>query len=146
MDYSDFPLPKPDHHKRKLRCKPRERGVTETWGVVHHRDGREVCDETKVGKEEYRRRLDVMHTRQHGHCGLCAKPLTREQATFDHQFGRGMNGSKRDDRTEKPDEHGKLRWLNAAVHFICNGEKGSRIVPYLITQETAHLYSKGQAK
>jgi len=89
--------------------------------------GREVCERNAAGTREYRSRVQKMWERQGGICSLCAMPLRLDEATFDHEFGRGAGGAKRDDRIEvdgKP--------LNAAVHFWCNVEKGSKRTPYLI--------------
>jgi len=48
--------------------------------------------------------------------------------TFEHQDGRGMGGSHRDDRIEidgKP--------YNGAAHGKCNSDKGSKRVDYHFT-------------
>jgi len=42
--------------------------------------------------------------------------------TFDHEAGRGFGGGFRDDSLFHVDG----TWRNAAVHFLCNGQKGSR--------------------
>jgi hypothetical protein len=84
-------------------------------------DGREVCDlKTVEGKRIYESRLGDMWVRQYGFCRICHKPMFLE-STFDHEDGRGMNGSHRDDRIVKD---GKP--YNGAVHLKCNLEKGSR--------------------
>lgn len=85
-------------------------------------DGREVCDRmTKEGRKIYRFRTLEMRSRQGNRCPLCPYLLFEMDATFDHQEGRGMDGSTRDDRIECEGE-----WINAAVHYSCNGRKGSR--------------------
>lgn len=91
-------------------------------------NGRQVCTKSAAGLREYRKRIEFMWERQEGLCALCAKPMRIAESTFDHENGRGMGAGKRDDRLildGKP--------LNAAVHFWCNVEKGSRRTPYLIT-------------
>jgi hypothetical protein len=89
-------------------------------------DGREVCNDNKAGKDEYKRRRRVMWERQGKTCGLqiapqCMKRLPWEYATFEHQDGRGYAGSKRDDRVEidgKP--------YNLVACPWCQSMKGSR--------------------
>jgi hypothetical protein len=94
-------------------------------------DGREVCIRTCLaGNEEYRARTLKMLKRQNGYCCLCNLPLRDSDATFEHQDGRGMGGSRRDDRIEK---EGKP--YNGAAHGWCNAEKGSRRINYNITTE-----------
>lgn len=83
--------------------------------------GREICDKTKAGKEEYLLRTVAMAERQGWMCALCHLPMWGSTVSFEHQDGRGMGGSNRDDAIEKDDE-----WYNAATHIRCNGEKGSR--------------------
>lgn len=80
-----------------------------------------------------------MAKRQGGLCGLCGLPMT--EPTFDHEFGRGMGGARRDDRIEI-----NGMWINAAVHWKCNGEKGSRAVPYVIQQPTDNSPPPGEEK
>ena len=82
-------------------------------------DGREVCQNSKDGWLEYKRRVKVMHQRQGGRCSLCNRPLALGNATFEHQRRRGMGAAWRDDRIEKDG----LPW-NGAAHWICNAEKG----------------------
>ena len=90
------------------------------------KDGREILGKTAKDRAEYRRRTVEMWSRQKGLCALCGVPIREDEATFDHEDGRGMGGSKRDDRIEMD---GKRH--NAAVCWPCNAEKGSRNVPYL---------------
>jgi hypothetical protein len=97
------------------------------------RDGREICDKmTTAGRKEYRRRTLAMLYRQEGRCCLeayapgCPGTLTADSATFDHEWGRGQGGGKRDDRIVLPDG----TWLNGACHNECNQWKGSRYVAY----------------
>ena len=96
------------------------------------RDGREICSKAPKGRDEYRRRTIAMGHRQRWLCALCGLHMSRETLSFDHEHGRGMGGAKRDDRIEVGG-----RWQNAAVHILCNGEKGSRKVPYVIMQDNA---------
>jgi hypothetical protein len=103
-------FPKPKQMKRKPKA-----------AVNIYRDGREVCDlTTKAGYEEYKRRIEVMRIRQEKKCYLCGYFLRKDEATFDHQDGRGHGGGHRDDRIEKD---GKP--YNGAAHFRCNASKGS---------------------
>ncbi len=90
------------------------------------KDGREIATNTKADKAEYKRRTMVMAERQRFLCALCEMPLG-DDITFDHEAGRGMGGSNRDDRIEI---NGKRK--NAAVHSRCNVGKGSRRIPYLV--------------
>jgi len=81
------------------------------------RDGREVCTKTPRGLAEYKRRREEMYERDRGMCCICHKFIrTKAEATFEHVNGRGMGGSKRDDRIEG----------NGVAHFKCNTEKGSK--------------------
>jgi len=96
------------------------------------RDGREICNlKTVGGKHIYWERLEAMWTRQKGVCCLfgycpsCPGKLLLDDATFEHEDGRGMNGSKRDDRIKK----NGLRF-NGAAHWHCNNWKGSRKINY----------------
>jgi hypothetical protein len=92
------------------------------------RDGREVCNlNIKAGRDEYDSRKLKMHQRQGGLCCLCGLRLAKKVMAFEHQDGRGMNGSHRDDRTEKD---GKP--YNGVAHWDCNSEKGSKRTPYVI--------------
>ena len=84
-------------------------------------DGREVCSNTIAGSREYQLRLTEMYERQGQMCAIHAGWITREEATFDHQAGRGSGGGHRDDRTEV-----RGQWQNAALCIHCNGAKGSR--------------------
>jgi hypothetical protein len=80
-------------------------------------DGREICSDA-----EYKLRRGTMAVRQCNKCAICHR--FSGELTFDHEAGRGMNASKRDDRLTHPDG----RWRNAAVCLNCNTEKGSK--PY----------------
>ena len=106
--------------------KPKVRVDVAGHGVIYKADGREVCDKSSAGKKEYNRRKELMWRRQHGMCGLkissrCPVFIPLEQATFEHQDGRGMGGAKRDDRTEID---GKPYNMVACIH--CNFLKGSK--------------------
>lgn len=90
--------------------------------VRQYPGGREVCCGNKLGREEYKRRIAVMVLRQHGRCKWCLKALYLDDATFDHEKGRGMGGSHIDERLT--DSEGNE--LNAAIHLVCNLAKGSR--------------------
>jgi len=91
-------------------------------GVRIFPDGRQVCTETKRGREIYLARTIYLYVRQEGLCAICGKWMHPYDASFEHEAGRGSGGSHRDDRTQFPDG----RDMNAALCVKCNGEKGSR--------------------
>lgn len=97
--------------------------------VETRRDGNEVCTNSVAGKREYNRRTLAMAERQDWLCAICGCRMF-DNITFDHEKGRGMGGGKRDDRIEIDG-----KWHNAAVHWLCNGDKGSRRVAYIIVQD-----------
>lgn len=82
-------------------------------------DGREICTETPAGKREYRARTLVMRWRQGELCRWCGQWMAEDETTFDHDNRRGAG--RRDDRIEVL---GKRQ--NAAVHKLCNQERGSQ--------------------
>jgi hypothetical protein len=110
-----FPKPK-DQKRRKLNP------------VIIFPDGREVCNmQSAAGRAEYERRKDVMHRRQNSRCILCGKHLERVRASFEHEDGKGMNSSHRDDRIWKVDPvTGERKSYNGVAHGWCNGRKGSK--------------------
>ena len=90
-------------------------------------DGREVCSKNAAGRAEYANRLLRMARRQNFRCAITGDPLFAENATFDHESGRGMGGGRmggghRDDRITKADG----TWQNAALCRRCNALKGSK--------------------
>lgn len=90
-----------------------------------YNDDREVCNlDTVEGKRIYRTRVKTMLYRQKGLCCNCKKTLDFSEATFEHEFGRGLGGSKRDDRIEINGQR-----INGASHPICNSERGSTRAP-----------------
>ena len=101
-------------------------------------DGREICSSTSAGKAEYRTRTIEMQNRQNNRCALCGFSFhSNDVVTFDHEHGRGMGGGKRDDRIlieihMEVDgfDITAIKRQNAAVHYRCNAEKGSRKVEY----------------
>lgn len=112
--------------KKKKRKRP------EPVPIKVYADGREVCNlKTVEGAEEYHRRKWVMWERQGKRCCLegfiseCPGALRRMDCTFEHEAGKGMGGSRHDDRIEVDGV-----WVNGAAHFICNGLKGSRRMDY----------------
>lgn len=129
------PLDKTALKRGESYRKPKPRRDEAGHGVLYRADGREICDKTSAGKAEYNRRKEVMWKRQHGLCGLkissrCPVFITLEQATFEHQDGRGMGGAKRDDRCEidgKP--------YNLVACYWCNIEKGSRSLKSVLAEE-----------
>ena len=79
--------------------------------------GREVCNHLcKAGRDEYERRKRKAWEDQNRICAICHKPLSWKDTTCDHKKPRKMGGSERDDRQENL----------AAVHWICNTERGSK--------------------
>lgn len=82
-------------------------------------DGRFVWNtKTAAGRTCYAAATSIMAQRQQGKCAICGLV---KHLTFDHQNGRGMHGSIRDDRTEIDGQ-----WFNAALCVPCQGTKGSR--------------------
>jgi hypothetical protein len=85
--------------------------------VIKMAGGREVCSNSKAGQDEYRRRTADMYERDNGICCICDQPIdAQEYPTFQHTNGRGMGGSRRDDRIQ----------YNGVAHWKCNSELGSR--------------------
>ena len=82
-------------------------------------DGREVCQNSKDGWLEYKRRVKLMWERQNRRCCDCGRPMALLNATFEHQRRRGMGAAWRDDRITKDNED-----FNGAAHWICNGVRG----------------------
>lgn len=87
---------------------------------------------TKEGRDIYMSRIREMWERQEKRCCLqglvdgCPGKLALQDATFDHDEGRGMDGAHRDDRIWIPDaKTGELWPINGAAHALCNSKKGS---------------------
>lgn len=115
-----------------LFLKPKDQKKRKPEAVKIYADGREVCNLlTKEGYAIYKGRIRTMWERQGRRCclegvvGSCPGYLSISEATFEHGEGRGMGGSRRDDRIEVPDKDGKLVPINGAAHPVCNVEKGS---------------------
>jgi hypothetical protein len=111
-------------------CKPCPPKTMAMHGVILYPNGRQKCDRSRAGRMEYKRRTALMWDRQKGFCGLqispdCPGKITLEQATFEHQDGRGMGGAKQDDRIETMVD-GKIEAYNLASCTHCNVLKGSR--------------------
>lgn len=98
--------------------KPKDQKRKPIPPVYTRYDGKEICADTVKGHEEYRIRTFKMGDRQNGICRWCEKPMYYGDCTFDHDKGRTK--SNRDDRIEV-----KGVWQNAAVHIMCNAERGS---------------------
>ena len=125
-------------HRRKPKhmdiAFPKPSDIEQEPLAVHIVDGGiERCNKmTAAGRAEYRRRIRLMWERQGERCCLegyipqCLGYLRLEQATFEHEWGRGMGGAIRDDRIELPDG----TWINGASHSLCNTLKGSRRIQY----------------
>lgn len=93
------------------------------------RDGRMVCAlNTKDGKQIYLLLVALMWLRQGKRCCLCYRPIRLDQATFEHEHGRGMSGGHRNDAIEMPDG----AWINGAACYRCNSAKGSQRIAYNI--------------
>lgn len=88
--------------------------------------GREVCEDNAAGLREYKRRIQEMSERQCDICPICSRRMSELDRTFEHEDLRGMGGARRDDRIWKEDEDGNKIPVNFAVHWTCNGVKGSR--------------------
>lgn len=101
--------------KRTAIKKRRKPAPKVDWKILP--DGREICSDA-----EYKERTIIMSARQGLLCAICGCFLFAP--TFDHEAGRGMNSSKRDDRLF----HENGVWRNAALCWNCNTEKGSK--PY----------------
>jgi 5-methylcytosine-specific restriction endonuclease McrA len=79
------------------------------------RGGREICDKSPAGREEYARRREFCWDRDRGICCLCGLFVPLEQCTMEHLNGRGLGGSKRDDRPQ----------ACGVAHWFGNNAKGS---------------------
>jgi hypothetical protein len=85
------------------------------------KDGREACNLLcKAGADEYQRRKRVAWEEQKGICAICHLRLNWADTTVDHIKVRGMGGGSRDDR----------QFNIAAVHGICNSQRGSQTHGY----------------
>jgi hypothetical protein len=62
--------------------------------------GREICSQSPAGRAEYQRRRAERWVLDNGICCLCGRFIPLSLATTEHPQGRGMGGSKRDDRVE----------------------------------------------
>ena len=101
--------------------KPKDRKVKQD-AVRIFPNGREVCRNTSAGIKEYRSRREFIYHRDGGICCICGRKIPhKDEATWEHSEGRGMDGFKRDDRIEKD---GKP--FNGVAHLVCNTEKGSK--------------------
>jgi 5-methylcytosine-specific restriction endonuclease McrA len=97
--------------------KPKNQKKPEQPAVRVFKDGREQCNQlTKKGRDEYERRKRVAWEGQNKICAICRQRLNWADTTVDHKNPRGMGGGSRDDRQENL----------AAVHWLCNTEKGSK--------------------
>ena len=84
-------------------------------------DGRRVCNlKSAEGKRAYEWNTDLMAQRQFWKCAICHHRYDG-LLTFDHEAGRGLGGSHRDDRIIVDG-----RWQNAALCPPCNILKGSK--------------------
>ncbi len=104
---------KPCTHRRTLAA------------VKVYPDGREVCQDTRAGRAEYKRRTEKMYLRDEAICCICLLPIAAlDEATTEHKGKRGMGGGLRDDRIEK----------NGVAHGWCNSELGSARLPQRLAE------------
>jgi len=75
-----------------------------------YRDGR-----TKLTGQEYTRHKREVWMKQGRMCASCGMYAAFAQTEFDHEKGRGMGGSKRDDLD--PENTVRHRWCHAVRHF-----------------------------
>ena len=107
-------------------------------GIWTYPDGREICDlRSPQGRKAYRDRIKQAGERQgwicclHGIAPMCTGKMDYQYGkgllavTLEHESGRGMGGSRRDDRMELDG-----RWHNGAAHMVCNSWKSSRRIDY----------------
>ena len=86
-------------------------GVSRIDNTHHPRGYREIRSNAKM-----RKLLDMKIASQNGECALCKVKFTDySDIVPDHIYPRGMGGAWRDDHPENIQ----------AVHWWCNGEKGS---------------------
>jgi len=78
--------------------------------------GREVCNNSKKGKAEYRNRREFLYEVYDRKCCLCGLGLSIDHLSLDHKDGRGLGGGRRNDNLS----------TTLPVHLMCNGRKGSR--------------------
>jgi hypothetical protein len=119
---STLAFPKPGQIKKRTPAVERIDDPTAPDGY------RQVCNmKTAAGREIYKVRTLDMRDRQDERCALRGMFMPLWDVTFDHKEGRGSGGSRTDDRIF--DDKGN--WLNQAVHWRCNSEKGSRRISTL---------------
>lgn len=113
------------------RDRPRRVGAKKAQpAVIRHEDGREICTNTHAGRKEYRTRRDYMWDRDEGICCICGTYVEKDESTFEHWMGRGMNGGHRDDRC---DVDGKRN--NGIAHGHCNTLKASMTLKRYLAQQ-----------
>lgn len=108
--------------RRKAKVKRASLRFEVYGGIRKYSNGREVCQDTKLGRFVYRNRVLAMLLRQHFRCCNCGNPLHEDEATFEHENGR--TAGKRDDRIEIDGQR-----INGASHGFCNVERGSKRTP-----------------
>jgi len=96
---------------KQKRIRARRPGVQRIEDPQHPRGYRELRS-----RAEMRKLLDGKIVEQNRQCAICQVAFTSyNDVVLDHIDPKGMGGSRRDDHPENIQ----------AVHFWCNGEKGS---------------------
>ena len=117
------PIPRTSYHWKR---EPKPANVLRfelllDGAVRRYADGREVCQDNPKGWAEYKRRIEIMLSRQSWRCCLCGERIcSRNDATFEHSRRRGMGAAFRDDRIYN--QAGEQ--INGVAHWVCNVEKG----------------------
>lgn len=122
-----IPISKPIQRRKPFRPKRRKPKKYVVGGLIIYPDGREVCRENQEGRRIYKQRTMAMRERQGELCCLCGLWMHPDDTTFEHERSRGMGGAFRDDRSEVDGVR-----VNGAAHELCNGQKGSRRVEYVV--------------
>jgi hypothetical protein len=107
---------------KRVPAKPKKRKKLVAVKVT--KDGRWICNlKSAEGKRMYQAFIFDMWNKQAFACCLCRKPLSFEEATFEHTDLRG--GGRRNDLPEYTKPNGQVI-RNGVAHGICNSQKGSK--------------------
>lgn len=85
---------------KRSSIRPRRSAKTKD-AVRIYPDGREVCQNNAAGRREYAKRRLERWRIDKGVCCLCDQMVWPSACTIEHPNGRGMAGSKRDDRVSE---------------------------------------------